>query len=242
MNKKIILDELKNKYIKLSNIKTISFIISMISIMSFFMMLLILFIFDKLDNDVAPILMVIQALLFVISLIVGIILIFKCKNIRGNTDFYKDEDQKNFLSKYLKLQIAEISLLFISLFLIIFGLIKKNEVGATLCFIGMTIFIIITSIIMITSNKKKMLKSNKSKIVEDNITIYSIKHNLNIIERTILIIVLITIVIMIFSVITDKTRIAMNIILIVLSIAFYGYILYTSIKCLMKFNKSKKRT
>lgn len=95
---------------------------------------------------------------------------------------------------------------------------------------------------MITSNKKKMLKSNKSKIVEDNITIYSIKHNLNIIERTILIIVLITIVIMIFSVITDKTRIAMNIILIVLSIAFYGYILYTSIKCLMKFNKSKKRT
>ena len=149
------------------------------------------------------------------------------------------EEQNNFLTKYLVIQPILITVLFISIFLITLGIIVKYREGIICSLIGLILLVIVLDVVMLLSNVKKTLKSKKSKVVDDAIATYSVFNNLQIIERAILSLTLIALIVMSFNAITNNQKIVLNIILIILSFAYYGYNLYVSIRCLNKFKGAK---
>ena len=241
MNKVNIKNELKEKYIIESKISGISFLISYLAVSSFILMILFLMAFLDPSNDYAPIFMVIFGVTFIISLITGLVYNIKKNKTRGNVDFFEEKDQHEFLKKYLVTQIVMISILFLGLIILVLGLAIKYKEGITLSFIGLLLVTISISIAIYNSIKRNMLKTKKSEILDDVISEYSFYNQLTLLERVILFVALIIIVVLVFSIIADSTRVFLNIVLAILGVLFSGYNIYNSIKCKVNYDKNHKK-
>ena len=241
MNKVNIKNELKEKYIVESKISGISYLISYLAVSSFILMILFLMAFLDPSNDYAPIFMVIFGVTFIISLITGLVYNIKKNKTRGNVDFFEEKDQHEFLNKYLVTQIVMISILFLGLIILVLGLAIKYKEGITLSFIGLLLVTISISIAIYNSIKRNMLKTKKSEILDDVISEYSFYNQLTLLERVILFVALIIIVILVFSIIADSTRVFLNIVLAILGVLFSGYNIYNSIKCKVNYDKNHKK-
>ena len=134
-----------------------------------------------------------------------------------------------------------ISILFLGLIILVLGLAIKYKEGITLSFIGLLLVTISISIAIYNSIKRNMLKTKKSEILDDIISEYSFYNQLTILERVILFVALIIIVILVFSIIADSTRVFLNIVLAILGVLFSGYNIYNSIKCKVNYDKNHKK-
>lgn len=232
---------IKEKYLKENKISGISYLISYLSLSLIVLMILFLMGFLNPSNDVAPILLFIFLVSTVISFIIGIIYHKKKNTTRGNLDFFTEQDQLKYLGKFLKIQIAQISILFIGLFLLILGFIIKYKEGIITSFFGLTLITIAISYAIINKIKKNPLRSKKSDILEDKISEFSFFNTLSILERFILSILLIAIIVMSFSAITDSTNTVLNVFLLIIGLIFISYNIYISIKSKVKYDKITKR-
>lgn len=179
-------------------------------------------------------------LLSFVTLIIGIIFVTICqKEYRRRINYFNDQEKKTFLSYYLFFQGISFGLIMIGLFIIILGIDIKNAKGIILAIIGLILSGIGIGLI-IYIGVKRMMYSEKSKLVGDIINQNGLLSKQKLGEKLFLISILIIYIVFLFLFLTNQTAVNKNIALI-LSIIILTYLEFSVIRCLNKNKKNRSK-
>lgn len=188
-----------------------------------------------LDSDDEPLIVFVLIAFWLMFLIYGVVKKIIVKhNETKKINYFNEEEKRLYLKKYIIIQIAYTTIIFIGIIIVLIGLAIRQSLGIQIASIGIGITGIGISICIYNIVIRQMYLSKKSNVINDVIKEKGLYHSTSIFDRLIIFILFIVVAIMLYALLTDYNNALKKVLLFVTYIMLMAYFIYIQIKCYQK--------